>query len=328
MPKVSVIVPVYNAEKYVERAIVSLMEQTLDDVEFIIIDDGSKDNSFVIVQQVIGRYPDRKKQVILISRENRGVAATRAQGMELAKGEYTIHLDSDDWAELDWLRSMYSKAKEEDADIVVCDYRMIYTKKAVSVQQKVEVTGKECVKNLLIGKIGNMNWDKLVRRSLYIDNNINFVGGLDMGEDFLVTLRLFFFANHISHVSTVAYNYNKINENSLTKAYSEKALDDIVKVTQLAELFLIKNNSEAIYNKEMSLFKINVRTCFVIHARGDSYIKRKGLNLYLETNDLIKDARVSRFFKITYFLNDSGLFFLHRIVDFVFLFRNYAKSRW
>lgn len=106
IPKVSVIVPVYNTERYVERAIISLMEQTLDDVQFIIIDDGSKDNSLNIIKQVIARYPARQGQVTLISRENRGVAATRAQGMELATGDYVIHLDSDDWAELNWLEAL------------------------------------------------------------------------------------------------------------------------------------------------------------------------------------------------------------------------------
>ena len=81
IPKVSVIVPVYNTELYVERAIISLMEQTLDDVQFIIIDDGSKDNSLTIIKQVITRYPARQGQVSLISRESRGIAGTRPQGM-------------------------------------------------------------------------------------------------------------------------------------------------------------------------------------------------------------------------------------------------------
>lgn len=325
MPKVSVITPVYNAEKYVERAIVSLMEQTLDDVEFIIIDDGSKDNSFVIIQQVIERYPSRKEQVTLISRENQGVAATRAQGMKLAKGEYTIHLDSDDWVELGWLESMYNAAKKDNADIVVCNYRMIYTKRIVTIQQKVSSTGKECIKNLLTGDVGSVNWDKLVRSSLYVDNNINFVGGLDMGEDFLVNLRLFFFANKISHVSSVLYNYNRENDNSLTKSYSEKSLNDIVKVIDLAELFLKKNNTGAMYNKEILLYKLNIRACFTIQARGNLYIKKRGLNLYPETDFLVKDSGVSRFFKITFFLNAYRLLFLHRVVDFVLL--NYLRFR-
>ncbi|KAA3493038.1 glycosyltransferase family 2 protein [Vibrio mimicus] len=125
-PKVSVIMPVYNTEMYVERAMISLMEQTLDDVQFIIINDGSKDNSLSIIKEVITRYPTRKDQITLISRENRGVAVSRAQGMELATGDYVIHLDSDDWAERNWLEAMYSKAIEDNADVVVCDYFLAY----------------------------------------------------------------------------------------------------------------------------------------------------------------------------------------------------------
>lgn len=110
MPKVSVIVPVYNTELYVERAIISLMEQTLDNVQFIIIDDGSKDNSLNIIEEVIARYPARGGSVTLISRKNLGVAATRAQGMGIATGDYIIHLDSDDWAEPDWLDKQIGRA--------------------------------------------------------------------------------------------------------------------------------------------------------------------------------------------------------------------------
>lgn len=315
MPKVSVIVPVYNTEKYVERAIVSLMEQTLDDVEFIIIDDGSKDNSIIIIKQVIERYPNRTDQVILISRENRGVAATRAQGMELAKGEYTIHLDSDDWADLDWLNSMYSKAKEEDADIVVCDYQMIFTKKVVSVQQKVEMIGKDCIRNLLIGKISNMNWDKLVRRSLYSDNDINFVGGLDMGEDFLVTFRLLFFAQRVSYVSDFLYYYNKANDCSLTKKYSEKSLNDIVKVVEILDGFVKEHGCLMFYKNEINHLKLNVRAMFIVQSGGDFNTKRKGLELYPETNNLIWKARVSRYFKLTYYLNLLGFDSLNWLVD-------------
>ncbi|EKF9488800.1 glycosyltransferase family 2 protein, partial [Vibrio cholerae] len=152
-PKVSVIMPVYNTELYVERAMISLMEQTLDDVQFIIIDDGSKDNSLSIIKEVITRYPSRKDQITLISRENRGVAATRAQGMDLATGEYVIHLDSDDWVERDWLEAMHTKAVQDNADVVICDYSLIYKHGKKKVTQIVFEAGEECIISLFKNEI-------------------------------------------------------------------------------------------------------------------------------------------------------------------------------
>ncbi|HBD3503669.1 TPA: glycosyltransferase family 2 protein, partial [Escherichia coli] len=197
-PKVSVIVPVYNTELYVERAIISLMEQTLDDVQFIIIDDGSKDNSLTIIKQVIARYPARQDQVTLISRGNRGVAATRAQGMELAAGDYVIHLDSDDWAEVNWLEELYSKAIENDSDIVTCDYNVITKKRAVHIKQYTPSNGLECINKMLLGELHGSTWNKLIKRSLIVSNNLSF-NKVNYLEDFIFVMQLFFLAKNITY---------------------------------------------------------------------------------------------------------------------------------
>ena len=123
MPKVSVIVPVYGVEKYIERCARSLFEQTLDDIEFLFIDDCTPDRSIEILQQVLEEYPQRKPQVIIHRMEyNSGQAAVRKWGMQNATGEYVIHCDSDDWVDKDMYRAMYEKAMEDEADMVVCDY--------------------------------------------------------------------------------------------------------------------------------------------------------------------------------------------------------------
>ncbi|WP_185837878.1 glycosyltransferase family 2 protein, partial [Vibrio cholerae] len=230
-PKVSVIMPVYNTELYVERAMISLMEQTLDDVQFIIIDDGSKDNSLSIIKEVITRYPTRKDQITLLSRENRGVAATRAQGMELATGDYVIHLDSDDWAERNWLEAMYSKAIEDNADVVVCDYYLAYNHgNKKKIKQKVFSTGVECVESLFKGDVCNSNWNKMVKLKIIKDNNITFLRNINVGEDALVSLKVFYFSSKVSYLSLLLYNYNQENETSLTRKYTSKSFSDIRKV--------------------------------------------------------------------------------------------------
>lgn len=123
MPKVSIIIPVYGVEKYIERCARSLFEQTLDDIEYLFIDDCTPDKSVEILKRVLEEYPHRKSQVVIHRMEqNSGQAKVREWGMRNARGEYVIHCDSDDWLDVHMYEEMYNKAIEEDADVVVCDY--------------------------------------------------------------------------------------------------------------------------------------------------------------------------------------------------------------
>ena len=123
MPKVSVIVPIYNVEKYIERCLRSLFEQTLDDIEYIFINDCTPDNSMIILEKVLEEYPHRIKQVKIINHEqNQGQAGARTSGMKAMPGEYMIHCDPDDWVEVDMYEIMYAFANEINSDVVVCDF--------------------------------------------------------------------------------------------------------------------------------------------------------------------------------------------------------------
>ena len=127
MPKLSVVIPVYGVEKYIERCAISLFEQTLTDVEYIFVDDCTPDSSIDILNIVIDRYRDqllKDKKRILIERmeKNSGQAAVRKRGIELCSGDYVIHCDSDDWVDKDTYRLLYEKAIEGDYDMVRCDF--------------------------------------------------------------------------------------------------------------------------------------------------------------------------------------------------------------
>lgn len=322
MPKITVIVPVYNTSLYVERAIVSLMEQTLDDVEYIIIDDGSLDGSATIIREVVNGYPVREEQVNLIVRENRGVAATRAQGVDLATGEYIIHFDSDDWARLDMLELMYEKAKAEDADIVVCDYAKAYQDGVVNIRENIHDHGTGCVNDLLFERVGNANWNKLVRRSLYKLHNINFVSGLDMGEDFLVTLRLFLKAKKVAHMPFPLYFYNQENDCSLTKNHNEKSLNDIVKIIEYASIFIDEEKLMSKFKPGIDHFKLNLRTQFIVCSQGQPDMALQGLRLYPETNYMLHKFSGPKILLASYFLNSIGMFSL-----FGLLYKLWLKLR-
>ena len=118
MPKVSIIVPVYKAEAYLHRCVDSILAQTFTDFELLLIDDGSPDRS----GEICDEYAQKDSRIRVIHKENGGVSSARQRGLDEAVGEYTIHVDSDDWVEPNMLEELYKKAKQDDADIVICDY--------------------------------------------------------------------------------------------------------------------------------------------------------------------------------------------------------------
>ncbi|MEY0337039.1 glycosyltransferase family 2 protein [Providencia stuartii] len=324
--KVSVIVPVYNAENYIESALSSLLMQSLDDIEIIIINDGSTDNSLSLIKKLLDRNVNGKKHITLISRENKGVAATRNQGLKIAQGDYIIHFDSDDWVDKNWLKILYEKAIEDNSDIVICDYYSVYNKKKIYTQQQVHSSILENIKLLLVGKISNMNWDKLVRRTIITENNIQYIENINMGEDFLLTLMSFFYSHKISHVSKGLYYYNKTNQNSLTFKYSEKSLNDITKITNIAEDFFIRNNYFNNIRKEFDYFKLGVRNFFIVHSNGSLKIIMRGLNLYPETNYLVKNSNSPRMLRLIFTVSEKGFLFLCKPICLLYLVYHKIRS--
>ena len=127
MPKVSVIVPVYNVEKYIEKCANSLINQTLSDIEIIFVNDGSTDGSIQIIEQYENNF---KEKVKCVSKDNGGLSSARNYGIPYATGEYIAFLDSDDYVELDMYETMYNKAKEDDFDMVECDFIWEYPNKS------------------------------------------------------------------------------------------------------------------------------------------------------------------------------------------------------
>ena len=147
-PKLSVIIPVYKAEKFIERCCVSLFEQTLDNIEYIFVDDCSPDNSVNKIREIVARYPEREPMVKILSHSpNRGVSFSRQQGLEAATGEFVIHCDSDDWVDQDMYESAYKAAIDNDADVVrmgyITEYSVRVGKRRTRVYYHLEPKGAE-----------------------------------------------------------------------------------------------------------------------------------------------------------------------------------------
>jgi len=229
MPKVSVIIPVYGVEKYIERCVDSLFKQTLDDVEYIFVDDCTVDRSIELLEQKIEKFRLRfaeSKKVARIVRmpSNSGQAAVRRVGLQLAKGDYIIHCDSDDWIDPDMCRAMYEKAITEKADVVVCDYYVADGQGNNTIKVGCHDTNKEnFIENMLFLKDSWVVWNKLIKRDLYECNSLIYPVDA-MGEDMVLSLQLLWYSKKISYVR-YPYYYYYVNSLSITKNSSvEKCL--------------------------------------------------------------------------------------------------------
>lgn len=238
MIKVSVIIPVYNVEKYIEHCARSLMEQTLMDIEYIFVDDCTPDHSMEILQRVLTDYPERLENIRIIHHtQNSGSAAVRNTGLQIAQGEYIIHCDSDDWVEPDMYKAMYAKAKETDADIVVTDFYYECADHTSIQEQNYPDNPLFCVKKMLAGELHCGTWNKLVRKAIYVENNISFPDGVNMWEDVLTTISLCFHSAKIVYLPKAYYHYVQFNANSYTQRMSEKSLRNQIEAIKRLEIF-------------------------------------------------------------------------------------------
>ena len=223
MPKVSVLVPVYGVEKYIERCARSLFEQTLDDLEFIFVDDCTPDKSIEILRSIIEEYQLRfakKRYTVRIERMpmNSGLAAVRQHGIHLATGDYIIHCDSDDWVDATMYEKMYNTAIEEGSDVVVCDYYISDENKSIP-KIGCHNENKWIFYEKILKLVDSPSvWNKLFHKSLYQNSIIYPI--YPMAEDLVLTSQLLWYCKSISYVHCPLYYYYS-NFDSISKKTGE-----------------------------------------------------------------------------------------------------------
>lgn len=307
MSKVSVIIPVYGVEKYIERCVRSLFEQTLDDIEYLFIDDCTPDRSIDILKQVLEEYPHRKCQVVIHRMEqNSGQAKVREWGMRNATGEYVIHCDSDDWVAMDMYRLMYDEAKRIDADIVMCGYKVTDGQTVFSEYYHQQIDKTKLVSSLLTLHEAWSVWNKMCKRTLY-DNDIVYPS-LAMGEDMVLTTQLVLRAQRIGIIDKALYNYF-YNPNSITKIRSESSRykhwkDSVENAKTVISIFQTKGLEDK-YANELGYLKFLQK-----NLAGDLARKKKYSKEWLE---MFRDINRKAFFN-PYISNSRKLNFLVKLL--------------
>lgn len=238
MYKVSVIVPVYNASKFLREALDSVVNQTLKDIEIICINDGSTDNSLDILEE----YAAKDSRIKIFSQENRGLSATRNFGIEISTGEFISFFDADDRIDLNFLEELYKNAKLYDADIAAASILRIKGKKKkyllkipkVSIQE--DTAKKYKALNL---PHWSFVWNKIYNAEVLKELNIKFSEG-KLYEDIVFTIEVLYRTKKLVTVPNVKYYYY-INKESITNNLTEKHIQDLKEASIAIQKFVQEN---------------------------------------------------------------------------------------
>lgn len=253
--KVSVIVPVYNVEKYLKRCLDNLINQTLSDIEIICVNDGSTDNSLEILEN----YSKQDERIKIINQQNGGLSVARNTGMEVAVGEYIGFVDSDDWVDVDFYEKLYNAAKNNDCDIAVADFLRKHPKKDKKrlhiKEEKVYSTPEDKYMICRTFREGCV-WNKIYRKSLLDKINLKFVPGMYY-EDRDFTARSLFYSDKLVTVPNTYYNYFVNPVSIVQTTMNEKKIEHYHLVRKQTVEFIIKNNidvPDGLYKYERDRF--------------------------------------------------------------------------
>ena len=277
---VSIVIPVYGVESFIQQCAHSLFKQSYENIQYIFVDDCTKDNSVELLKQVIELYPNRKGQINIIKKDkNEGQSLARKTGMKYVKGEYVMLIDSDDWVEYTMVEQMLSAIETRKTDVVYCDYyRNDTTQTAIDC---LEISNTiDYIRKMFLLKAPAQTWNKIYRTELF--NKVEFPEK-SMHEDLYINLQIMTYANSIYHLSERFYHYRN-NPNSITHNYP---LEQSVENLQLMRHFLEDKKMQEIlpsfysflnyvksfaYKRIHPLDKSVMQQLFMIDKESDKYI--------------------------------------------------------
>lgn len=241
-PLVSILVPVYGVEKYIEICAISIFEQTYHNIEVIFVNDCTKDKSIEILIKLIKiKYSHLNPRINIINHiENKGLAGARNTALDNAKGDFVLHLDSDDYLNKDAIELLIEEAIKTSADIVFSDANIIYPNKIVKKTNNYIDNIDVYLKKVILRK-NNLNvWGNLYNRDLY--KEIRFFEGVNFGEDYVTLPRILFYSKKNAYLEKVTYNYVQCNTESYTNNLKEKSIVEIFNgFNKMHEFFEMKN---------------------------------------------------------------------------------------
>lgn len=269
--KISIIIPIYRAEKYISRCCESLFGMEFQDVEYLFVNDATPDDSMAIVERILNKYPHRKEQVKLLSHpKNMGVACARNTGLNTATGEYIAFVDADDWIENDMFEKMHKMAESKHLDIVGCDWLLEFETSRRYIRQPAYEEVSDCLSALMTGEMRWYLWAFLIRRDLYVKNNIHFLDGANVGEDMATLIQCFSYAQSFGHIPEALYHYVKSNTSSITALDSKRQIELVKRNVDFTTDFIHSKFFDSL-NLELDFLKLNVKFPLLISEDTSNY---------------------------------------------------------
>ena len=300
MEKVSVIIPVYNTERYLEECLDSICGQTYKNIEIILINDGSTDNSLKICES----YKSKDNRIIIINKENTGVSDSRNIGIEKSTGKYIFFLDSDDYLEKNTIENMVKKANGYNMVICGMNIKYINTLKTSNLKYRT-IDNNKCIEDVVNNmQIGGFAWNKLFEKEIISLNGLKFNKNISMCEDLLFVVNYLKNSKNILILDENLYYY-RIRKSSLTTNKNSKRLKSIIYVYKEIYDYFVKNNFDLIKLKY--------------------YI----INLYFSNNNSEERKFIKNSFKFNYFFTLFNIIFNKNVnlKDKIIIFFNSISPR-
>lgn len=266
MVKVSIIVPVYNVQKYLRRCLDSLVGQILKDIEIICINDGSTDLS----EQILDEYFLTDSRVIVLKQEQSGQSAARNRGIQIASGEYLGFVDSDDWVDKDFFEKLYNSAVKNNADVAAAGViRLHKYSKKFYLKFDNEIITSDTDKKFALCDIPEYSyvWNKIYKKELFLKNNIWFEKGI-FYEDVIITPQLMYYSKILLTVPETYYYYWRHSGSTVTGKSKKHCKDSIYAHKKALNFIKSKNIDISSHKPETYRFKVFGMTIFKIRKKG------------------------------------------------------------
>lgn len=269
--KISIIIPVYNAGKYLEKCLESITKQSLKEIEIICVNDGSVDNSL----EILKKFQEKDRRIKIIDKKNAGVSSARNEALKIARGKYCLNIDSDDWIEQNFFKEMFTKAEKDDLDLVISDIILDYGNNEIKIKKELEIddnkiiSGKE-YRELFFNKklsVEGYTCNKLIKTNIYKENNIFYNEKISFMEDYEVILRLAYYLKKIGKINGAYYHYIQ------RKSSASQTIKNIEK-NFFSMIFVFNNLEKFYFNKDKNIIlrikrnKILLEQYFIFKYNG------------------------------------------------------------
>lgn len=301
---VSILVPIYKVEKYIERCLTSIFNQTYPEIEYVFVDDCSPDNSLKILKDYISIHNIKNNITIISHTKNMGIAITRNDLIDNAKGVYVLFVDSDDWIENDMIEQMIYASNNGKIDIISCDYTKEYANGERTYHR--ENYTNDCHENmvrLINYNIGTVLWKMLIKRSLF--KKIRFQPDIEIGEDYVASIKLFYYAESCSYIHKNLYHYAQFNKGRYSNQIAKSISDHTKAIKNIEAFFIEQGIIDKRIETELNLRKFGVKS-YYLYQPLLNYKKWK--YTFPESNQMWRLIKYSKREKIKFWLAEKKLF--------------------